>query len=176
MKFLSLLLLIWFKLSSAQTKVNIQLFNGFTDTAIKAKLDSAVDIVEMLVNSKLFEEKVLRSKYLRKKNKSNQEILNLFKSGKKESSVSDNVIINLKVDVYDNSKNEIGNTDNDNVIHTNKQYILENGASCYAAHLIHEYCHVLGFRHAKWRLPFRSKTVPYKIGDFATEILKANCP
>lgn len=153
---------------SQKIKINYETYSGFDDQMIKVKLDSAIIILEQIVNDSSFENSIKKTKYTRKKGMSNEDIYNLIKTGQEEETVPDNVI-NLKLMVYNNEKNEVGHTDGGDTIHTHKGYILKNLASLYAAHLLHEYCHVLGFRHAYLRMPFRYMTVPYRVGTIVAE-------
>ncbi len=151
------------------TKIVYTAYNGFEDEQLKIKLDSAIKILEQIVNNDAFEILVKHTKYLRKNRKSNSEIYSLIKTGQEEESIADS-IINLKLMAYESEKNEIGHTDAGDTIHTNKGYILENPAHIYASHLLHEYCHVLGFTHAFLRMPFRFMSVPYRIGTIVEKI------
>jgi hypothetical protein len=178
MKYISILILFLsiYNLSfSQQTKISYQSFGGLEDPKVKAKLDSAVNILEEVINSSAFANEIRHTKFLRKRHNSNDQILNLIKSGQEEETTADNVI-NLKLIVYDGLKNEVGHTDERGTIHTRKGYILENPASCYAAQLLHEYCHVLGFRHAFLRMPFRYISVPYRVGKILSKLKYSFCP
>lgn len=166
---------ISFNIWCQETTINVQTLGGFENQAIKSKLDEAIKILQELINNPEFKKEVLKNSYIRARSKSREEIFDLISGGQEAGTVRDN-IINLKVDVYTTAKNEVGHTDDNNVIHTNAQYILDNSASCYASHLIHEYCHVLGFRHAFLRMPFRYKTVPYRMNKIVGTLLKVNCP
>lgn len=161
--------------SVSQTTIQVTENNGFEDPIIKQKLDDAVKILERVVNSDQFGKRVENSKYFRNNKMKGAAILQKIRTGHEENTMPDN-IISLLVEVYNNKKNEIGHTTPDGIIHTNKEWILSNSATCYAAHLLHEYCHVLGFSHSWLRLPFRSKTVPYKIGNFVAQLENDECP
>jgi hypothetical protein len=175
-------ILIFFILISlncqSQTKIEIDFISGFNENEKKIVLDN-ISKLEKLINSKEFEEKIVNSKtfyrnkipFISKKNKyTNTQILSILKSGKELNTIKDN-IINLKLHLYDSKKNEIGHTDSNLQIHTHRGYFKNNPIEYYLSHILHEYCHTLGFKHSYWKLPFRSKTVPYKIGNITKELL-----
>lgn len=163
-------------LHSQKTTVSYQTYNGFDDPIVKAKLDTAIAILQEVVNDPAFEKAFFDTRFIRRKRKSKLEIFNLIKRGQEDDgSLPDNVI-NLKLMVYNNEKNEVGHTDGGDTIHTHKGYILANPAVCYAAHLLHEYCHVLGFTHAFLRMPLRFMTVPYRAGRIVARMKGCYCP
>ena len=115
-------------------------------------------------------------------NLTNLQILVLFLSGKEIHKEVANDTINLILETYpDQNGDNIGTTYNSKTISSSEAYILRNGARCYAAHIIHEYCHTIrpgrfgfGHRHTVYtRKQRRQKcqSVPYIIGDLARKIL-----
>lgn len=138
------------------------------DPATEAILEKARTLFEEVINSDGFAEKVRKADLRHTNGYDNEAILQLLRAGTDQPNT-----IRLSVSLYVGEKREIGHTDNNLVIHTNRKYVLDNGAPCYAAHLAHEYCHVLGFRHSRWRFPGsrRQNTVPYAIGDIVGELL-----
>lgn len=154
--------------------------DGFNDNEKTIVLNNITKL-EKIVNSLEFEKKISNHKTfcrnkipaLSKKRKySNKEILKLIRAGKELNTDEDN-IINLKLNLYDSDSKEIGYTDTDlQIIHTRRAYFVNNHVEYYLSHLLHEYCHVLGFRHAYNRALFRNNTVPYAIGNIAEEFFK----
>jgi hypothetical protein len=150
--------------------------NGFVTPELTAMAQQALIIFDTIINSNDFREQFLEKGFVRKQRYSTKEIYQLIHSGVEYETQPDNVI-NLKMQVYPeyNGGSEVGKTVN-GIIMTYAGYIRENGVGCYAAHLIHEYCHVVGFSHAFLRMPLRNRTVPYRAGEIAEKILKISCP
>lgn len=166
----------------SQTKIKIDFMDGFNDSE-KTIVFENISKLEELINSPEFEKRVSNYKTfcrnkipaLSKKRKyKNIEVLELIRGGKELNSDNDNVI-NLKLNLYDSESKEIGYTDTDlQIINTRRAYFQGNHINYYLSHLLHEYCHILGFRHAYNRALFRNNTVPYAIGNITKEILTIN--
>lgn len=174
---LSVLTLLFFVSSAQRTIVQVDYKKGFnneTDSILKV----AVRLLDSVINSDKFAEKVHAATFKRNKDSSNDAILQLIRSGKEDDKAD--YIVNLKLEVYYDyaGGSEVGNTTADNITHTYQEYITKNGAACYAAHIAHEYCHVLGFTHPKFHFlgNVKASSVPYVIGDIVAEILGAECP
>lgn len=163
------------------TRINTNFLEGFSNDEIeRAKI--AINMLEETINSEVFKEKVLavpkftKNKIKRKtgnKRYNNQEILDLILSGEDLNNPADGVI-NLNLKLYDSEKNEIGHTNMTTLqISTYRGYFSEKDIENYAAHLLHEYMHVIGFVHGHYDIfGKRHKTVPYRIGKLTLKILK----
>ena len=165
----------------AQTKIEVRFIDGFTDIEKEIVIKN-ISKLEKFINSKDFENLVINAKpfkrnriknYSNSKKYSNREVLELIRSGKEFNTKPDS-IITLKLILYDSEKNEIGHTDGLQQIHTYRDYFKKNSNDKYLSHLLHEYCHVIGFRHSFLRLPYRNRTVPYAIGNIAEKFFINN--
>lgn len=170
------LLLLSSSAALSQTRVQLVFVDGFSDEE-KEKVEMNIDKLEKVLNSSEFKKKVQEAKFVRRRIKqykrrfSSEEILQLILGGKELNSEYDSMIT-MKLKLYDSEKNEIGHTDKDLVINTFRGYLANNPIEDYLSHILHEYCHVMGFRHAFYRLPFRSKSVPYALGNIVLELLQ----
>lgn len=170
------LLLLVTSASAQRTAVQVDYKSGFnheTDSILQV----ALHLLDSIVNTDSFAARMNSATFKRNNGLSNKEILDRYRSGN-ENGVADN-IINLRLDVYPGyaGGGEVGHTTGDNVTHTYQEYITRNGAACYAAHLAHEYAHVLGFSHPRFRFLGNTKalSVPYVIGDIVAGLLGAKC-
>ena len=145
-------------------------------------LNLALPLIDSVINTLTFKAGILNSKFLNNKNLSNTEILDLFLSGKEVHSTGANGTMDLILETYPDQKGDnIGTTYGSRRIVSSEAYILRNGARCYAAHIIHEYCHTIGYdttgfghHHSTWtkkRKREKCQSVPYIIGDLARKIL-----
>ena len=161
------------------TSVKVDSKKGF-DNVTDSVLKEAIRLLELTINSDEFKSQILSSKFSRNKGYSNSQISDLFKQGDEYGNNID-YIVNLNLEIYSDyaGGGEVGVTTlKDHVTHTYNKYIIDNGAACYAAHLAHEYCHVLGFTHPKYHFLGKEKkqSVPYVIGNIVSSILKVSCP
>jgi hypothetical protein len=161
--------------SFAQTKVQAQFLDGFEDPLIKSKLDSAINMMECVVNSKTFKKKVGRASIPFLDNgKSSKQILQLIKLGQEENTTADS-IINLNLSTYDTHKREQGYIDSLNTIHINRRFIYADKVSSLAEYLLYEYMRTLGFRQLKRPWFMRVQAVPGKMETIFRKVLKVEC-
>ncbi len=162
------------------TTITVNFLEGFNETE-KKKASKSINLLENIINTQEFKEAVLKvpsfskNKIKRKtgnKKYSNQEILDLILSGEDLKNPADN-IINLNLDLYNGEKNEIGHTNmNTLTISTYQGYFNKKDIKLYAAHLLHEYMHIIGFIHGRFDIfGKRYKTVPYRIGKLTYSLL-----
>lgn len=145
-------------------------------------LNIALQLVDSVINTQEFKEGILKAKFARNNNLSNTEILSLFLSGQEVYQKKANDTMDLILETYPDQKGDnIGTTYSSTRIVSSEAYILRNGARCYAAHIIHEYCHTIGvektgFQHrhkvlSKKQRKEKCQSVPYVIGDLSRKIL-----
>lgn len=145
-------------------------------------LNIALPLIDSVINTLAFGEGILNAKFINTQNQLNTDILTLFLSGKEIHFNHANDTIDLVLETYpDQNGDNIGTTYGSKRIVSSEAYILRNGARCYAAHIIHEYCHTIGngsigfgHRHrvlSKKQRREKCQSVPYIIGDLARKIL-----
>ncbi|MGB8192788.1 MAG: hypothetical protein WCF67_12750 [Chitinophagaceae bacterium] len=167
--------------SQAHTYVRVVSKKNFNQK-IDSILNAALPLIDSVINTQAFKDGILNAKFLYSQNLSNQEILDLFLSGKEVHTSQANDTIDLILETYpDQNGDNIGTTHGSERIVSSEAYILRNGARCYAAHIIHEYCHTIGkgsagFEHrhrvlSKKQRRQKCQSVPYIIGDLARKIL-----
>ncbi|WP_109301761.1 hypothetical protein [Aquimarina sp. AU474] len=165
------------------TTIQVNYIEGFNQQHL-VKANQAIQLVQDLVNSNAFKEAVLSVRRFKnprvrrrtgRRRYSNQEILDLILGGRDLNNPADQ-IMNFRLRLYDSQVNEIGNTNMTTlIISTFKGYLEDNAVGCYAAHLLHEYMHTIGFTHSRFDIFGRDRTVPYKIGKIARDLLGADC-
>lgn len=163
------------------TKVHVVEKNNFSAKA-DSILNVAIPLLDSVINSKAFQEGILIAKFIGNQRLSNDDILTLFKTGKEVHGNGANDTMDLILETYpDQNGDNIGTTYGSRRIVSSEAYIIRNGARCYAAHIIHEYCHTIGrdsigFSHrhnvfSKKQRREKCQSVPYIIGDLARKIL-----
>lgn len=202
--FLIILFILLCGKSFAQPKVHIDTLIDFTKED-SAALANEIQVMEYILNQDEFWQGILnadfgcpdwrRLHHYRKRNAeyprlkkdkhsySNQEIHDLLWNGDDEIGEPKDKVINLKLRAKDYEQNKKGLTKhggtnkNTLVISSNRTTrIHSKRAGEYACHLIHEYMHVLGFKHRKNR-PSKttekcgSKDVALRIQLIAKEVL-----
>ncbi len=170
-------------LSVGQSHTNVRLVSkkNFSPKA-DSILMIALPLIDSVINTVTFSEGILNAKFINNQNLSQKDILKLFLSGKEVHFNSANDTMDLVLETYpDQNGDNIGTTYGSYRIVSSEAYILRNGARCYAAHIIHEYCHTIGasndgFSHrhrvfSKKHRREKCQSVPYIIGDLARRIL-----
>lgn len=185
--------------SFSQTTVNLHSIEGYGENAQMA--EEAASLLERVINSEKFKEKVLSGKYIKTNGLTNQELYDaIMQAHEKQGPGGTDGVIDLRVrtlridsDESNWSKNcEIGSRagtigidgTGDGVTAICPQrldlWATENNLASLAGHYAHEYMHILGFNHFRlisWD-SWRQKTFVYKIGnlveELAIEMLKNN--
>jgi hypothetical protein len=176
-------------LSIAQRHTHIRVLSkqNFTPSA-DSILQKALPLIDSVVNTPAFQQAVLTAIFTDNQGLSNEEILEMFLSGTESHRPRPNDTIDLVLETYlDQRGDNIGSTFNAKTIISSRAYMQQRGARCYAAHLIHEYCHTLGritgqgfthlhrIRGSKKRKRLKCQSVPYIIGDIARRLLGVTC-
>ena len=162
------------------TKIIVTSKENFTSKT-DSILQVALVLAEGVINSERFEKIILQAQFVNTKDCSNNEILKLIHSGYEIWKPVANDTIELQLGIYpDQNGNNIGSTWSSKKITTSEKYLLKNGAPCYAAHLIHEYCHTIGYDNEGFthihntnggRRKEKCSSVPYVIGEIARKLL-----
>ena len=152
-------------------------FTFKTDSILK----KSVFLIDSIVNTENFRKAIISANFVNVKGCTNHEILLLFLGGCEISKPILNDTMEFELVIYpDQQGDNIGTTYSSRRIASSEKYILKNGARCYAAHLIHEYCHTIGydgfgFAHIHNTINGRKRekclSVPYIIGEIARKQL-----
>lgn len=172
-------MLITASFGQQRVKINPIPDNSF-DSVTKLKLYEAVAILDTVINSEDFANRVLETNFnVGNFGLTNKEILEVIKSGMdnyKDKPKDYSIDLRLKVfDEYFGYGNFGVTNMNTRVTRTHRCFILYNNVKCYVAHLSHEYMHQIGFYDTKsWNGVKHTKTnsVPYKIGRIVNNIIK----
>lgn len=153
------------------------------------KLNAAKKLVELVINSRLFKERVLNFTYngqkifVQNNGLSNQQVYDLLMTGAERyprQNPSDSTM-NFDLELYTpkwyQSNNVLGYTSqNTETIYINKNFYNRAEVNEIAMNLTHEWCHKMGFDHDFKSTSRRPFSVPYGIGylvrDLANELLK----
>ena len=152
-------------------------FSPKTDSILK----KSIFLIDSIVNTENFRKAIISANFVNFKGCSNHEILLLFLGGCEISKPILNDTMEFELVIYpDQQGDNIGTTYSSRRIVSSEKYILKNGERCYAAHLIHEYCHTIGydgfgFAHihntSNGRKREKCLSVPYIIGEVARKQL-----
>jgi hypothetical protein len=167
------------------TKVNIVSKKNFTQEE-DTLLNKAVALIEQVINSEAFRKRIIdfsfngKKKFNFNRGMKNEEIFNLLLSGEERYNNQADTELDFILEIGDECpQGVVGVTIGGKRTKTYRCKLNEMNAAEYAGHLIHEYCHYLGFTHTKNHNATRKYTVPYAIGyivrDLAT-ILLLNLP
>jgi hypothetical protein len=159
-------------LGTGGLKVVIHESNNFSNTDLE-RLEQARVILENVLNTEEFKQKVLHFTYLgeetfvQNNGYSNLEVYNLIMAGAEQypKQTPVNHLMDLYTELYYGSSGVIGYT-NPSVptIYMNNYYFSDYTPGEIAGNLIHEWLHKLGFDHDYNSTARRPYTVPYAIG------------
>ena len=158
---------------------------------IKEKYRAAfVELMEDLkevVNSDRFKKEVInyfwnnngiiQPTYWMSDSKSNKEVYEMFMSGATKLDPNKDGDIDLYLALYYSYKGVIGYTKPSSSLNiwVNTKFFYSRlktrkGNSQIIANIVHEYCHLLGFKHEFFRCKKREHSVPYAVGRIAGNI------
>lgn len=148
---------------------------GFSEEGRK-KMDDAFRLLEEVVNSEEFKQRILNfknnkgeRKFNSNNNLSNEEIYKTFMEGRETLQPNTPGEMNFYLKLYNKSWSKvIGYTSaNTNVININWKYFKNFKPSQVASNLAHEWTHKLGFGH---RSASENDSAPYAIGNIVEEL------
>ncbi|GMU09498.1 hypothetical protein [Corallococcus caeni] len=163
--------------------------HGYDDPANAQKAQSAILLMERVLNSPNFREKVKGFKFNKRGRNgnlgySNDEVLAIVLSGtdidtltsaKSEQEIKDATpgVLKLKLNLDKVSPREIGHTNLEtNEIFTGVDWFRDNDLCEIAGHYLHEYTHTVGFGHTFFDVFNRASSVPYGLGDIGVDVAK----
>ncbi len=183
---LSVLTVLWVSPIQAQTatqsgsgplKVNFVALSHFDAQDIK-RAEGAADVLELVINSAEFRDKILNHTWKRKKQFADndgltneqiyQKIMAAFETryGKPNDGT-----IDLDLELYYSRKRVLGYTSpSTSKIYLNTKYFDYFDAVSLASNLAHEWTHKLGFDHDFRRTRRRPYSVPYAVGTIVHEV------
>lgn len=171
--------LVWNLNAQSKVKINpilIEETYKFDSISLK-KLNNAVGILKVVLNSKEFEDSVLNETFkIGNNNLSSSEIFEIIISGQDNyKNKRKDYSIDLRLSIFDNyaGSNNFGFTNmNTRITRTHRCYIINNETKCYVSHLSHEYMHQIGFYDKRtWLFGKKTESVPYKMGRIIDSII-----
>ncbi len=165
----------WGSLAPPDWKANVNFVNF--SSADKDKVEIAISIMERVIKSAEFKDRIINYSYDGKKafvdnkGKTNAEIYQTLINGSEEINPGVDHTMNVELELYHETTKTIGYTyPNTNRIWMNKKYFSRYTPIKVADNLTHEWLHKLGFTHdVKWSKS-RDHTVPYAIGYIMEEL------
>jgi hypothetical protein len=155
---------------------------GFSNEQLRVMSTQVIPKLEEVWNSSEFARKMVyhsyddRLSFKENKGMSNQEIFNLFKSGKDKYNDSPDHDIDIYLTLYFSASNTIGYTyPNTFKTWVNKRYFnrwlrTDDGQANIIGNITHEAMHNFGFDHSRYWNSTRRFTVPYAYGYAARDI------
>ncbi|MFA0964535.1 hypothetical protein AB9P05_22195 [Roseivirga sp. BDSF3-8] len=165
------------------TKVIISDLYKFNRTWKKKKARRVVALMNTVINSEEFKEKVLAydfqdTRYRRSSKEAyerlsdNQQIYDiLMKGNEQESPEGDDHTWQLRIKLG-RFLFQVGRREGDLIITQNWFFRKDGNEAAVAGHWAHEYAHMLGFNHDYEPTERRDQSVPYAIGHIIEEILE----
>lgn len=168
--------------------IEIHTAKNFNDQQYE-KLMQATRLVELIINSQAFKNRILNFTYQGKREfvqnsgMSNEQIYETLMNGAELFPIQTNPDQRMDFDLvlykpkWYQSKKVLGYTNRDtSVIHINKYFFNQAEINQIAMNLVHEWTHKLGFEHDFRKTQRRPFTVPYGVGyiirDLGNKILE----
>ncbi|HXH30143.1 MAG TPA: hypothetical protein VNJ01_04970 [Bacteriovoracaceae bacterium] len=153
-------------------------FTNF-DHGDEAKVLDAIRIIQEVVRSKEFRERVINFSYQGKRafvdngGLSNGQIYQMILNGSEDLSVGVDHEMDLELELYTSKDNVVGYTyPNILKIYMNTKYFDVYTPTEVAGNIFHEWTHKLGFQHSFRYSVARDASVPYAIGYLIEELGK----
>lgn len=169
--------------TSGQLSVKPMQITGFTGTSLD-KLNKAFQVLEQVVNSNEFKDRVLNFKngncerqYASNKGLTNEQIYQIFMEGKETLQQNTPGEMNYFLKLYNRPWSRvIGYTSgNTNLININWKFFKKYEPAEVAGNLAHEWIHKIGFDHKSAK---EHDSAPYAIGyiveELASKVLKGS--
>lgn len=164
--------------SAVTFKTNIRTYK-FTSFGRK-KINQAADLIQQVISSEEFKNKVLNHRYNGKKQfannngLTNKQIYNKILAGAEKLKPSRDNEMDLEVELYrDAESNTVGYTyPTTNRVWMNSKYFNINSAALVTTNMMHEWLHKLGFGHDAEVTDKRPYSVPYAIGYMVRDLAK----
>lgn len=163
------------QIQSKYLRVVPEKVEGFSES-YKPTLDSSFDVLEKVVNSETFKERVLNFKndqgeraFASNNGKSNEEIYEIFMEGREKLLMNTPGEMNLYVKRYNKWWSKVIGWTNGNIntIHLNWKFYKNFKPHNIASNLAHEWTHKIGFDHTS---AAEHDSAPYAIGYIVEEL------
>jgi hypothetical protein len=161
---------------AANMEINVEL-TDFTD-AQAVKMHSALERLKIVLNSKVFKEKILNHKYngeftfINNMGLSNQEIYEKIMLGAESLKPEVDEELDLDITLYYKKNSTVGYTyPNVNRIWVNNNFFATFTLGKVAANAVHEWTHKIGFDHDSNRTSRRAFSVPYGVGTIVQKLV-----
>jgi hypothetical protein len=158
--------------------VNVKIDSSFTGSQVD-KLETAESLIEKVISSEEFKDRVLNFKHNGKKgfvdNKglSNAQIYKKIIEGSETLTPGVDNEMDLSVDVFRANSITVGYTVPSQLkIWMNSKYLNANKPYKVTTNMVHEWLHKMGFHHSKARTATRKYSVPYAIGYMVANLAK----
>lgn len=155
--------------TNSRLKVVVHSRDGFTDAEVK-KHEVACTMLENVVNSVEFRERLLAKKLVRTEGLTNLQIYQKIMSGAEDLSPEHDGEIDVHVVIYHKHNKVVGYTYPSTVkTWLNRKFFSKYDYSEVACNLFHEWLHKLGFGHVS---ATDYGSVPYALGYLVEEMIK----
>lgn len=149
-------------------KIQIHDLKNFSESEV-LKIKTALINGSEVLNSGIFEASMLDAKFTENKGMSSKEILELIRLGKDGKDKTSDGDIDIHLTGYCKRSRTIGYTYlNHYRTWLNKYHLAKMSPDRIFGHILHEYCHRLGFRHEYEK----STSVPYLVGKICKQSYK----
>lgn len=147
------------------------------------KLEKALEIMERVVNSELFQNKILYYEFHYRKKLfggaidfpyTSSQVLEIIENAVNYPGNTAPHTIDLYLELLHGKNSRLANNGQapEKEIYIDKAQFEQMTSKQLANYLFHEWLHKLGFQHARYNLPFnkRNQSVPYAVGYFIEEL------
>ncbi len=147
--------------------------------AQKTKIDQAILLLEKVVNSYEFKDKVLNHQYQGQRKFASSELSNeaiyaKIMAGKEQLSLVEDNTLNLEIRPYYSWRSVVAyTTKQSHLVYFNTKFLNYYSPHDVAKTLMHEWLHKIGFEHDFSATNRRPYSVPYGIGEIVKTLAKA---
>lgn len=152
-------------------------FQNITDDVRKAKLERSLLLLEQVLNTPIFRERVAAYTYKGKKNfvdnksMDNTQVLKSLLDGSETLTPGVDNSVNILLTFYRKNNSTVGYTSpSTRLININLKFFDKYNEAEVAGNLVHEWTHKLGWNHASRHNSARPHSVPYAIGYMVRDI------
>ena len=152
-------------------------FVDITDDVRKDKLERSIQLLENVLNSKIFRERTEAYTYngektfVDNKDQTNAMIFQAIQNASETLTPGNDHMVNVQLTFYRASNSTVGyTTPTTRLIKINLKFFDQYSLSEVAGNLAHEWTHKLGYTHASRHNSARPHSVPYAVGYMVRDI------